>query len=180
MEVAINRIHREPYSQWSKWDQIIYRFPLQQDQANYPLPMQLTQTLARNNVMTVWLVDDADNCVRMRTWRDKKSGWWIHANDVHKFRKLSSDDTEVEIQLQHLKCGVLSAKILTTGLLPLDPFPIPRFYAGSVLPQDVQDELESEYGCRFDETRMEELKEEYLFGEFEQGRLNSARTTISR
>ncbi|MED6180311.1 hypothetical protein PIB30_009100 [Stylosanthes scabra] len=165
-----NRNRRVPCSEWRKWDQIIYRFPLPSN--------KLGATLARNGVSRVWFVDNANNCVAIRMWCDNK-GTSFHADDVRQFRNLSSRNPEVGMQIQYLKSEVLSAEIMTKGLMPLDPFPNLRFYAGRILPLDVQKELFEEFGVRFNDTRQLELEEEYIFGEVEHVRFNNTPTATS-
>ncbi|MED6172504.1 hypothetical protein PIB30_050650, partial [Stylosanthes scabra] len=133
----------------------------------YFVPRELSTKLARDNVSCLWFVDNADNCVLIILWRDN-GGIVINAMDIDELRKLSTNQTEVGIQLQQLKRGVFSAEILTMNLVPIEPFPKPTLYAGRILPQDVQDKLLEQYYFRFDARRYQELEEEYCFGEVDQ------------
>ncbi|MED6147665.1 hypothetical protein PIB30_045888 [Stylosanthes scabra] len=132
--------HRLPCSEWRKWDQVIYRFQLPPNKPYYALPRELSSTIIRDGVDRVWFIDNAENCVRMRLWREKDI-MFISAKDVKKLVRFCTQRADVGIEIQHLNQKAFSAQILTHEFVPLQPFPNAEFFAGRVLPRHVQNQL---------------------------------------
>ncbi|MED6200750.1 hypothetical protein PIB30_088307 [Stylosanthes scabra] len=82
----------------------------------------------------LWFVDDVDNCVRMRLWRERAI-IYTSGNDVRRLVSLTIERTDVGIQIQHLDQRVYSAQILTNDFMPLEPFQNDRYYAGCNTPK---------------------------------------------
>ncbi|MED6147664.1 hypothetical protein PIB30_045887 [Stylosanthes scabra] len=70
--------------------------------------------------------------------------------------------------------------LLTEDLVPLEPTPKPRCYAARVLPGWVQNQLAWRYHVIFDDARLQQLRQQFLFGEVYQGNSNSVPTFGSR
>ncbi|MED6125676.1 hypothetical protein PIB30_070877 [Stylosanthes scabra] len=123
---------RLPCSEWRKWDQIIYHFRIRENEPYYALPRELSAKIARDDVSRLWFVDNADNCVRMRLWREGADSF-LSGKDVNELMKLSTNKIDVGMQLQYLNRRVFSAEILTMDLVPLEPFPVTSTFMKSMV-----------------------------------------------
>ncbi|MED6145411.1 hypothetical protein PIB30_024920 [Stylosanthes scabra] len=178
-----NRNRRLPCSEWRRWVQVTYRFQLPPNQPYYALPRELSASIImdiQDGVLgRLWFVDDADNCVRIRLWREQGI-IYTSGKDVRRLVSLTTERADVGIQIQHLDQRVYYAQILTNHFMPLEPFPNDRYYAGRVLPGVVQNEIAWRFHVLFDDRRRQQLQREYLWGEVDQGNSHSVATFGSR
>ncbi|MED6209829.1 hypothetical protein PIB30_058472 [Stylosanthes scabra] len=91
---AQNGNRRLQCSEWRKWDQIIYHFPIRENEPYYALPRELSAKIAREDVTRLWFVDNADRCVRMRLWREGADSF-LSGKDVNELMKLSTNKINV-------------------------------------------------------------------------------------
>ncbi|MED6167897.1 hypothetical protein PIB30_007212 [Stylosanthes scabra] len=119
---------------------------------HYLLPDELASKINRDEVNSLYFIDNADNCVQVEPWR-LNNEIYMNGFDLDTFRNLSNAGDWIGVKLKYFVAGVLAVEVFGTNYLPLDAWPIQNLYVGRVLPDHHKRVMEKGFNIKLDGKR---------------------------
>ncbi|MED6150861.1 hypothetical protein PIB30_076685 [Stylosanthes scabra] len=95
---------------------------------------------------TVWFLDDMDTCIRVAL-RVEGSNMWFSRKDMNVIKSLYSFGEILLAHVEYRHSGLFSLYVTTVENKVLTPKREAAFFAGRVLPPEIQDKMKEKIWC---------------------------------
>ncbi|MED6162085.1 hypothetical protein PIB30_066999 [Stylosanthes scabra] len=120
---------------------------------DFTVSPRLIDFLKSGGMKTVWFLDDMDNCIRVAL-RVEGSNVWFGRKDMNVIKSLYSSGEILLAHVEYRHSDLSSLYVTTMENKVLTPKREVAFFAGRVLPPEIQDKMKEKYGVVFTVNRL--------------------------